>query len=255
LNGRSVYDGAAAPGKAASLTKVVERGIAGMVVRRKPSEARRRNILQAAVTVIGERGLCDTRISDIAQRSDSSSALVLYYFGSKDRLLAEALAFSEERFYTETADEVATVESATEQLVRLIRRSCSPGAASRQNWHDEWTLYLDLWARSARDPEVGKDREALDRRWRETIAAIVRTGQDRGEFAAVDADDFALRLSVMLDGLAIQVVLEDPEVTPERMTEICLRMAATELGFEMPRVRKAPAKRRTARTRKPARTA
>jgi AcrR family transcriptional regulator len=251
LNGRSVYDGPVSPSK---LTKVVERGTVRMVVRRKPSEARRRTILQAAVTVIGERGLCDTRISDIAQRSGSSSALVLYYFGSKDRLLAEALAFSEERFYVETAEEVATVESATEQLIRLIRRSCSPGAASRQNWHDEWTLYLDLWARSARDPEVGKDREALDRRWRETIAAIVRTGQERGEFAPIDADDFALRLSVMLDGLAIQVVLEDPEVSPERMTEICLRMAATELGFEMPPAtkEKAHAKRRA---RKPARTA
>jgi AcrR family transcriptional regulator len=220
-----------------------------MVVRRKLSEVRRRQILQAAVSVIGERGLCDTRISDIAQRSGASSALVLYYFGSKDRLLAEALAFSEERFYEETAEELAIVQTATEQLIRLIERSCSPGAASRQNWHDEWALYLDLWARAARDPEVARDREALDRRWRETIAGIVRTGQQRGEFAPIDADDFALRLSVMLDGLAIQVVLEDPEVTPERMTEICLRMAATELEFEL------PTKKRPARSSKRARSA
>src|SRR5438093_524635 len=64
-----------------------------VVTRRKLSEVRRRQILQATVTVIGERGLCDTRISDIAERAGASSALVLYYFGSKDRLLAEALAF------------------------------------------------------------------------------------------------------------------------------------------------------------------
>lgn len=211
-----------------------------MVTRRRLSEVRRRQILQAAVTVIGERGLCDTRISDIAQRSQASSALVLYYFGSKDRLLAEALAFSEERFYQETAEELATVESATEQLARLIERSCAPGRASRNNWRDEWLLWLDLWALSPRDPEVARDREALDRKWRETIAGIVRRGQARGEFAPMDADDFALRLSVMLDGLAIQVVLGDPDVSPERMYQICARMTASELGFEWPKDRTLP---------------
>jgi AcrR family transcriptional regulator len=205
-----------------------------MVVRRKLSEVRRRQILQAAVTVIGERGLCDTRISDIAERAGASSALVLYYFGSKDRLLAEALAFAEERFYAETAEELATVDTATEQMIRLIERSCSPGSVSRRNWRDEWLLWLDMWARSPRDPDVARDREVLDRRWRETIADIVRMGQSRGEFAMVDPDDFALRLSVMLDGLAIQVVLGDADVPPERMFEICARMASEDLSFAWP---------------------
>jgi hypothetical protein len=111
-------------------------------------------------------------------------------------------------------------------------------------------LYLDLWARAARDVDVAKDREALDRRWREAIARIVREGVKRGEFATVDADEFALLLSVLLDGLAIQVVLNDPEVTPERMEEICLRMAASELGFDAPSARARP----RARSRRAART-
>jgi AcrR family transcriptional regulator len=205
-----------------------------LVVRRKLSEVRRRQILQAAATVIGERGLCDTRISDIAERAKASSALVLYYFGSKDRLLAEALAFSEERFYAETAHELSTVDSATEQLVLLIERTCLPSKTSRRNWRDEWLLWLDMWARSPRDPDIARDREALDRRWREAIADIVRSGQAGGEFAVIDADDFALRLSAMLDGLAIQIVLDDPEMSPERMFEICSGMVADGLGFEWP---------------------
>ena len=35
-----------------------------------------------------------------------------------------------------------------------------------------------------------------------------------------------------IDGLAIQVVLGDPDVTADLMEEICLRMAGTELGFD-----------------------
>lgn len=200
---------------------------------RKLSEGRRAQILNAAVEVIVERGLCDTRISDIAVRAGTSSALILYYFESKDRLLAEALAFSEERFYSETFKELEGIESAREQLVRLLALSCSPGPAS-QMWLDEWVLWLDMWARAPRDPEVARDREVLDRRWRDTIVDIVRNGQEQGEFAPVDPEDFALRLAVMIDGLAIQVVLGDPDVTAARMLEICVRMAATELGFEWP---------------------
>jgi len=71
----------------------------------------------------------------------------------------------------------------------------------------------------------------LDRRWRRTIADIVRQGQASGEFAAVDADEFALRLAALLDGLAIQVVLGDPEVPAERMFDLCMATCARELGF------------------------
>src|SRR5438034_3792767 len=205
-----------------------------MTKRRRRSEARQTQILQAAVEIIRGRGLCETRISDIADRAGTSSALVIYYFQSKDRLLGEALAFSEERFYEETARELQGIPTARGQLVRLIELSCSPGSDSQQNWLDEWMLWLDMWARAPRDPDVARDREVLDRRWREAIAAIVRAGQRSGEFQPVDADDFSLRLAVTIDGLAIQVVLGDPDVTAEVMQEICLRMSGTELGFDWP---------------------
>jgi AcrR family transcriptional regulator len=202
--------------------------------REELTEARRIQILEAAVAVIGERGLCDTRIADIAARAGTSSGLIVYYFGTRDRLLAAALAYSEERFYEATARDLARLSTATDKLVRLIELSCSAGPAGEGNWLDEWVLWLDMWARSPRDPDVARDREVMDRRWRDTVAAIVREGQAGGEFRAVDPDDFALRLSALSDGLAIQVILNDPGVSPTRMFDICLSMAASDLGFAPP---------------------
>jgi AcrR family transcriptional regulator len=202
-----------------------------MSPRRELSERRRHQILKAAAEVVSEQGLCDTRIATVAERAGASPALVIYYFGTRDRLLAEALSFWEERFYTETARQLAELDSAREQLVRLIRLSCSAGKADGQNWLDEWVLWLDLWARAPRDANVARDREKLDRRWRETIAGIVRRGQQAGEFGPVDTKAFSLRLAALIDGLAIQVVLGDPEVPPERMFDLCMDSAARELGF------------------------
>jgi BetI-type transcriptional repressor, C-terminal len=59
----------------------------------------------------------------------------------------------------------------------------------------------------------------------------------------VDAGDFSLRLAALIDGLAIQVVLGDPDVTPERMFELCMQTCAAELGFAWDRGRRRRARR------------
>ena len=199
-----------------------------MSQRRKLSDARRRQILKAAVQVIAGKGLCDTGIKDVADQAGTSPALVIYYFGKKDTLLAEALSYADEQFYAQTADAVAELTSARDRLVELVR-SCSVGEA--EDDFEEWVLWLDLWARAPRDPDVARDRLAMDRRWRATITEIVREGQAAGEFSPVDTDAFALRLGALIDGLAIQVVLRDPEVTRERMFDLCIETCARELGF------------------------
>jgi AcrR family transcriptional regulator len=204
-----------------------------MAAQRRLSQLRKTQILKAAVETIGRRGLCDTRIADVAERAGTSAALLIYYFGTKDRLLAEALAYSEEAFYEQIERELAALETARDRLGRLVELSCAVGTSAEEPWLDEWVLWLEMWARAPRDPDVARDREAMDRRWRTVIADVVRTGQEHGEFdAGVDVEEFSLRLAALIDGLAVMVVLGDPAVPPERMLTVCMRSAAAELGFE-----------------------
>jgi AcrR family transcriptional regulator len=211
---------------------------------RKPSDVRRAQILEAAVAVIGERGLCDIRISDVARRARASPALLVYYFGTKERLLGDALAFAEDRFYRQTARELESVDTATERLVRLIELSCSEDSTGQ-----DWLLWLDLWARAEMRLEPAVRRELLDSNWRGTISRVIREGQESGEFdRKVDPDDLALRLASLIDGLAIQVILGDPKVDAARMNAICGDMVSRELGFTWPARRaRAGARKRVSR--------
>ena len=193
-----------------------------MVRKATYSRERRQEILASAAKVIAERGLCETRIADIAKEAGASAALVMYYFESKDRLLTEALTYSEDRFYLEAFHELTSIPSAREQLTHLIHVSVPPVA-------DDWPLWIELWSRGLRDEETAKKRAALDRRWRFTIADVVRNGQRTGEFRDIDAEDFALRLASLIDGLAVQVVLGDEEVTPAHMRAICIDFSRREL--------------------------
>jgi AcrR family transcriptional regulator len=188
-------------------------------------------ILEAAADVIAERGLCDTRIADVARRAGTSAALVLYYFESKDRLLTEALTNAEDRFYLETFHELTGLEGARARLEFLIDRSF-PDRHGESKMLGDWQLWFELWSRAVRDPQVARKREALDRRWRITIAEVVREGQRLGEFGDVDADGFALRLACLIDGLAIQAILRDPEAEPEAIRKAAMGMADRELGVD-----------------------
>jgi AcrR family transcriptional regulator len=190
----------------------------------RPSTAhlRRPAILNAAAEVISERGVQNTRISDVAERAGTSAPGVLYWFPTKDELLAQALLFADERFYEGLTEELEALGSATARLARLIELWPAEGDG-------ETVLWMELWVRALRDPELAKTRERLDRRWRAAIADIVREGQASGEFGPADADDVALLLGALMDGFAIQLALDDPAVTADTVRRHCLALAETRL--------------------------
>jgi AcrR family transcriptional regulator len=201
-----------------------------MGARPKLTQKRRTQMLEAAAEVIGERGLCDTRIADIAERAGLSPALVVYYFGSKEKVLTEALAYAEDLFYIEAFRELTGIEGATEKLMRLIELACP--AVERSDIDAYWALWVELWSRALRNDEAARKREALDQRWRTTIAEVVREGQRSGEFAPCDPERFATYLAALMDGLSLQGLLHDSAVSSELINRMCLDAAAQQLGFD-----------------------
>jgi hypothetical protein len=62
---------------------------------------------------------------------------------------------------------------------------------------------------------------------------VIRSGQGAGEFGDADADEVALLLTSLLDGLAVQATLDDPDVGRERMLRCALEMAESLLDCEL----------------------
>jgi AcrR family transcriptional regulator len=194
---------------------------------------RHQEILDAAARVITGRGLAETRISDIAEQAGVSPGLILYYFESKDRLLSEALTFANDQFYLRTSREIRRLPSAIDQLRRLVDLSV-PGYLPEYGRLDEWALWIEVWVRALRDRDMAKDREVLDDRWRSQIADVIRAGKDSGEFTTTDdTDELAIRIGCLIDGLAIQVVMNDSTITTKRMHDAVMRVSSQLLGFEL----------------------
>jgi AcrR family transcriptional regulator len=185
---------------------------------------RRPQLLAAAAQVIAERGFAATRIADVAERAGTSAPGVLYWFESRDELLAEGLSFAERTFHDELAAELDALEDPRRRLVTLIERSIGG---------DDWVLWMELWVRALRDPAMAESRRRLDDSWRAQITSVIADGQATGDFGGPDPERAALELAGLIDGLAVQVALDDHLVTPALMRSTCLEVAERLLEVEL----------------------
>jgi AcrR family transcriptional regulator len=189
---------------------------------------RKPQLLAAAVEALHDRGFSATRIADVAQRAGTSSPAVLYYFGSKDELLEQALEYADTQAYDAWKRAFETLPRASDKLLFVVESS-----AYQPTRADDWTLWIEMWARALRRPKVRVHYERLDRRMRLLIAEVIREGQAAGEFGECDADGAALTLTALLDGLGVQRTLDHEDLPPERMVDLCLRWVERELECDL----------------------
>jgi AcrR family transcriptional regulator len=191
----------------------------------KAPEERRRRILMAAVDVLRERGYSGTRVVDIADAAGTSSGLVLYHFKSLEGVLAQALTTLEDDFYEGLGRDLQATSGPVQRLRHMGELGAGAGPAV-----GDWSLWLEIWVRALRDEHARATREALDTRWRTALREVIVEGVSAGVFAAPDVEAATTRLASLMDGLAIQLALADPGMTPARMRDLWLESASLELG-------------------------
>jgi hypothetical protein len=91
---------------------------------------------------------------------------------------------------------------------------------------------MDTWLLARQHEELREAERGFETRWCGVIADAIRQGMACGEFRAVDADEVALRLSALTEGLAIHMVLGHPGRSREHYVEMALKAAAAELGCD-----------------------
>ena len=190
------------------------------------SNARER-ILEAACDLIASDGIDDVRIARVATRARASTALVHHYFSTREELLEQAIRHSFETAGAERfASEPEGSPSARRGLARAIE-ACLPLAGAQER---DWVLWVELWLRAARDPNLRPLAADLYARYREWFAGFIAAGLERGEFeSAKPAAEIADLAVALVDGLGIRAVIREPQTD----VESARRMIATVLAAEL----------------------
>ena len=195
---------------------------------RNAPDARER-ILRAASELIASDGIDEVRIARVANRARASTALVHHYFSTREELLAQALLQSFEL----AADErfgagPAAAGSATEGLAIAIDECLpTPGEGER-----EWVLWVELWLRATREPDLRPVAGRLYESYREWVARVIRRGVQSGEFREVDPDEVADLAMALFDGLGVRALIRDPAMSLDRARRIAAERLGAELGVD-----------------------
>jgi AcrR family transcriptional regulator len=217
------------------------------------SATARERILAAAVGQIAREGIDGVRIARIAMEARVSSALVHYHFETRDALLAEALDYSYRRAGEAriAGEETLPAASHAERLESMIGGCLptTPGLA------EDWVLWVELWLRAARHPDLRPVAEELYARlhawFRDEIAAGVRDG----EFNRCDPDEVADRTLALIDGFGIRTLIGDSTIPLDRARQAVSGALARDLGVGERLQAGEPAARAARAASRPVRTA
>lgn len=194
---------------------------------RRPRGARER-ILAAAVHRIASEGIDDVRIARIAMDAGVSTSLVHYHFATREALLAEALDYSFEHAGDIRIDARLTAASSqAERLARMVDQ-CLPSSPDQER---EWVLWVELWLRAVRHPDLRPVAEELYARMRDWFVAVISDGVQSGEFQRCDAEAVADRALALIDGFGIRTLLGDSAVPLDRARRDIGAVLARDLGI------------------------
>jgi len=209
---------------------------------KKPTVAERRaEILEVTCEVVIERGFAATRIADVAKRLGVSSSLIHYHFDSKEQLLAEAFAHYARKDVAEMEAEISAAPNAVAQLDRVIHNYVPEGSGDV-----EWMLWIDGWGEALRNPMMRKISQELDEQSAALAERVISYGVETGEFVCADPAAAAMRLTAVVDGLAVQFAAHDGMMTREQFIDHVRTLAAWEVGLEPEALREAVSPRAVA---------
>jgi AcrR family transcriptional regulator len=163
----------------------------------------RERILDAAINRIAADGIDGVRIAKIAMDARVSTALVHYHFATREALLAEALVHS--------FDRAGDTRTTGEGRLREMIEQCLPLPGEQER---DWVLWVELWLRAVRHPELRPTAAQLYRRMHEWFKDAIEE-----ELPDADAAATADRVLALIDGYGVRALLGDPALPLERARE------------------------------------
>jgi AcrR family transcriptional regulator len=172
--------------------------------RRLPGEKAQR-IVEAMRTSVARRGVAGSTFDHVAREAGVSRGLLHYYFGTKERLLAEVVRHDCDVRMALLDEQLATASTPDDVLERLV--ASLEELVEREP--EFFALVFELFALSRRHEEVAAEFGELMRRTREQLAAsLAAKAQDGAIRLGAEPGDVADVLFAMADGMALRMLAE-----------------------------------------------
>jgi AcrR family transcriptional regulator len=162
------------------------------------SAERKLQIFQAALSCFGRKGYHRTTMDDIAAESGMSKGALYWYFSSKRELFLalfqETMTHFGKAWEAVLARETKTATEkllATMALFRSELKELVPFIG----------ILMEAWALIRHDEDVEKLSREYYQPYVDAMTKLIREGISRGEFVVDSAEDAALMIMILYDGI------------------------------------------------------
>jgi AcrR family transcriptional regulator len=162
-------------------------------------------IIDAMRSSVGRRGVAGSTFDHVAREAGVSRGLLHYYFGTKERLLAEVVRRDCDVRMELLEAQLSSATSAA-ALVELLRLSLMSMLEADPEF---MTLLFELFTVSRHNDELAAEFAELTRRTREHVGGLLAAKQAEGVLVLrADPGAVADLLFAMADGIALRLVAE-----------------------------------------------
>jgi len=178
--------------------------------RTAPKEERRRQLIDAAMAVIAQRGLSGTTTGEVTRRAGLSVGLVNHHFDGKDNLLAAVLLHLAEELraaWRQVYDH-PTARPET-KLLAIVDALFHPACCTPVRIRCWFAFFGDAGYRKTYRDTV----EPYDTERSRALANICAELKRAGSYETVDTAALALHVEALADGLWLSMMLYPADVT------------------------------------------
>jgi TetR/AcrR family fatty acid metabolism transcriptional regulator len=191
-----------------------------MAPRPDVSEQRKDQILDAAVEVFSRLGFERARVEDVARESGLAKGTLYLYYRSKDELIGALLRRIFAWSMRDLKGVLAREGSASERLLDLSARM----SREIKSLSILLPIWFEFYAVAARNESVRRFVKGYFEVYRNTLAAIVCEGIERGEFRGADAEEVAVTLVSLFEGVTLLWAFDPDTVPIEGQLEASVRL-------------------------------
>jgi TetR/AcrR family transcriptional repressor of bet genes len=172
---------------------------------------RRRALIDATISAIGERGSLDVTMSEIAGRAGVSSALAHHYFGAKDELLQATMRHLLAELNADTRHALSVAHTPRERVIAIMAVNFS----DKQFQPETIAAWLAFYVEAQKSTALRRLLRVYARRLHSNLMSGLARLMPR-----TAADQTAEGIAALIDGLYIRRALKDG--TPNAASAIAI---------------------------------
>lgn len=184
------------------------------------SEERRRQIIEAAISVFARRGFHKTRMDDIAEESKISKGLLYWYFKSKDEIIVGILDALIGFELGDLKNLPASAGTARERLEIFMGHYIE----ELDSMERIRPIMYEFYSLAMRDKNLQKFLNHVLDGYLDTLVPIFQQGVERGEFRPIDPMQAALAAGAILEGTVLIWVFDPHRVKLKEQVEFGIQM-------------------------------